>query len=38
MGMEKIGFGWYIRKISWLSLIGYLAGAATFILTNEIWE
>ncbi|MFT5914503.1 MAG: Na+/H+ antiporter NhaD/arsenite permease-like protein [Flammeovirgaceae bacterium] len=38
MGMEKIGFGWYIRKISWLALIGYLTGAATFILTNEIWE
>ena len=30
MGMERIDFFWYLRKISWLALIGYLAGAATF--------
>ncbi|MEG2945787.1 MAG: sodium:proton antiporter, partial [Bacteroidales bacterium] len=35
MGMEKISFTWYLKKISWLALIGYLAGAAVFIL--EIW-
>ena len=38
MGMEKIGFGWYIKHISWLAIIGYFAGAITFILTNHIWE
>ena len=31
MGMEKINFIWYLKKISWLALIGYLAGAATYI-------
>jgi len=31
MGMEKIDFFWYIKKISWLALIGFLAGAVTFI-------
>ncbi|MWV17783.1 sodium:proton antiporter [Pseudomonas sp. L-22-4S-12] len=31
MGMEKIDFIWYLKKISWLALIGYLAGAATYI-------
>ena len=32
MGMEKITFGWYLRRISWLALLGYLAGAAAYIL------
>lgn len=32
MGMEKIDFIWYLKKISWLALIGYLAGAITYIL------
>ncbi|WP_375446235.1 sodium:proton antiporter NhaD [uncultured Fibrella sp.] len=31
MGMEKLEFGWYLRKISWLALLGYLAGAATYL-------
>lgn len=32
MGMEKIGFFWYVRNISWLALLGYAAGAAVFLL------
>jgi Na+/H+ antiporter NhaD/arsenite permease-like protein len=32
MGLEKIQFGWYLKKISWLALIGYFAGNATYIL------
>ncbi len=32
MGMEKIDFIWYLRRVSWLALIGYLAGAATYLL------
>ena len=31
MGMEKIDFIWYLKKISGLALLGYLAGAATYI-------
>lgn len=31
MGMEKIDFVWYLKKISLLALLGYLAGAATYI-------
>lgn len=31
MGMEKLAFGWYLRKISWLALIGYVAGALVFL-------
>jgi Na+/H+ antiporter NhaD/arsenite permease-like protein len=36
MGMERINFFWYLKKISWLALIGYLAGAAVFILQEYI--
>jgi Na+/H+ antiporter NhaD/arsenite permease-like protein len=36
MGMEKIDFIWYLRKISWLALIGYLAGAATYYVQSMI--
>jgi Na+/H+ antiporter NhaD/arsenite permease-like protein len=31
MGMERISFFWYLKKISWLALIGYLAGGFLFI-------
>ena len=31
MGLEKISFGWYLKHISWLALIGYLAGAAVYM-------
>ena len=31
MGMEKIDFIWYLKRISLLALLGYLAGAATYI-------
>lgn len=31
MGMEKIDFLWYLKKISLLALLGYLAGTATYI-------
>ncbi|MCV6628834.1 MAG: sodium:proton antiporter NhaD [Flavobacteriaceae bacterium] len=36
MGMEKIDFFWYFKKISWLALIGFLAGAIAFILMRGI--
>ena len=32
MGMERIDFLWYLRKMAWLALIGFLAGAAVFLL------
>lgn len=36
MGLERINFIWYLKKISFLALIGYLAGAAVYILQNEV--
>ncbi|MCO4813660.1 MAG: sodium:proton antiporter NhaD [Flavobacteriales bacterium] len=32
MGMEKISFFWYFKKISWLAFVGFMAGAAVFLL------
>lgn len=32
MGMEKISFFWYVKKISFYALIGYLAGAGIYML------
>ena len=32
MGMEKIDFFWYLKKISWLALIGFLVGSAAFVV------
>ncbi len=34
MGMEKIDFFWYLKKISWLALVGFLLGCATFMVTR----
>ena len=32
MGIMKIDFVWYLKKVSFLALMGYLAGAVTYIL------
>ncbi|MDY6248819.1 MAG: sodium:proton antiporter NhaD [Prevotella sp.] len=26
MGLEKITFGWYLKKITWIAFVGYIAG------------
>jgi Na+/H+ antiporter NhaD/arsenite permease-like protein len=37
MGMEKIHFFWYVRRISGLALIGYFAGAGAFLLQYQLF-
>jgi Na+/H+ antiporter NhaD/arsenite permease-like protein len=37
MGMEKINFFWYLKKISLLALLGYFAGAVVYILQQQIF-
>jgi Na+/H+ antiporter NhaD/arsenite permease-like protein len=32
MGLEKITFGWYMKKITWIAFIGYLAGIVCYWL------
>lgn len=36
MGMEKIDFIWYLKRISLLAAMGYLAGAATYLALNSM--
>jgi len=36
MGMEKINFFWYLKKISWLALIGFFSGAFVYIIQDII--
>ena len=36
MGLEKIDFLWYARKISGLALLGYFAGAAFYIAESRL--
>lgn len=37
MGLEKINFIWYLKHISLLALLGYLSGAAVYILQNMLF-
>jgi len=36
MGLERIPFGWYLKKISLLALLGYVAGIGAYILQRYI--
>lgn len=38
MGMEKIDFFWYLKKISWLALLGYVAGFGVFLLQRLLFS
>ena len=35
MGMEKIDFFWYLKKISWLALIGFFVGSVSFMAIRQ---
>ncbi len=37
MGMEKIDFFWYLKKISWLALIGFVVGSFAFMLLRSLF-
>jgi Na+/H+ antiporter NhaD/arsenite permease-like protein len=36
MGMERIDFIWYLKKISWLAFLGFIAGAIGFLVIMQI--
>ena len=38
MGIEKIEFMWYLKKISWIALAGFLAGILVFIGQKIIFQ
>lgn len=35
MGLEKITFGWYMKKVSWIAFVGYLAGILCYYVMRE---
>jgi Na+/H+ antiporter NhaD/arsenite permease-like protein len=37
MGLEKITFGWYMKKITWIVLVGYLAGMFCYFLERLLF-
>lgn len=36
MGMERIDFIWYFKKITWLAFIGFIVGAGVFLLIERV--
>jgi len=37
MGMERIDFFWYLKRISLLALAGYLCGAAVYVIQMNVF-
>lgn len=36
MGLEKITFGWYMKRITWVAFIGYIAGIVVYWLEKSV--
>ena len=36
MGLEKITFGWYMKKITWIVFVGYLSGMLVYWLERTL--
>ena len=32
MGLEKITFGWYMKKVTWIAFVGYISGIVCYYL------
>ena len=37
MGLEKITFGWYMKKMTWIAFVGYLAGILVYWLERVLF-
>ena len=37
MGLEKISFGWYMKKVTWIAFVGYLAGILIYSAERSIF-
>ena len=35
MGLEKITFGWYMKHVSWIAFVGYIAGMLCYYVIRE---
>lgn len=36
MGLEKITFGWYMKRVSWIALTGYLLGIVAYYVQRVV--
>lgn len=36
MGLEKITFGWYMKRITWIAFVGYVAGIVVYWLEKSV--
>jgi Na+/H+ antiporter NhaD/arsenite permease-like protein len=36
MGIERISFVWYLKKIGWLALLGFISGIIVFLLEKSV--
>ena len=36
MGLEKITFGWYLKRITWIAFVGYLAGIICYWIEKAL--
>ncbi len=36
MGLERITFGWYLKKVTWIAFVGYLAGIICYWGINAV--
>ncbi|MDQ1271127.1 MAG: hypothetical protein QG618_2439 [Thermodesulfobacteriota bacterium] len=38
MGLEKINFFWYVKKISWLAMLGYIGGILVLLIQFKLFH
>lgn len=36
MGLEKISFGWYMKHVTWIAFVGYMAGIICYYVLREV--
>ena len=36
MGLERITFGWYLKKVTWVAFVGYMAGIFCYLGINTL--
>ena len=37
MGLEKIGFGWYLRRFTWIAFVGYVSGIGVYAIEHMLF-
>ena len=37
MGLEKITFGWYMKKITWIAFVGYICGILIYWVERQLF-